>query len=117
MRKRDPCAPNFLDQKDGCFRELIGTCESVFRILRQSGVGANLQKAAAISKEENMLWETGILSCSMPKSLQRTVFFYLGKDFCLRGCEELRQLKPSGNNSSQSSDEFDHIVKDAKFDL
>ena len=34
-RKQDPFVPNFLDQKDGRFHELHGTCESVFRELRQ----------------------------------------------------------------------------------
>ena len=115
MRKRDPCAPNFLDQKDGRFRELIGTCESVFRILRQSGIGANPQKAAAISKEEeNILWETGILSCSMPKSLQRAVFFYMGKDFCLRGGEEQRQLKPSQLVHKRDPDHYVYIETGSK---
>ena len=44
MRKQDAFAPNFLDQKDGHFRELEGMCESVFRQLRQSGIGANPKK-------------------------------------------------------------------------
>ena len=38
MRKQDPFVPNFLDQKDGQFHELHGTCESVFRELRQSAL-------------------------------------------------------------------------------
>ena len=96
MRKQDPFVPNFLDQKDGRFHELHGTCESVFRELRQDGVGANPQETPNISKlEENHLWAAGILGCSSPKALQRTVFFYSGKNFILRGGEEQRQLKPS----------------------
>ena len=96
MRKQDAFAPNFLDQKDGRFRELQGTCESVFWQLRQSGIGVNPKKAAVISKsEENHLWASGILGCSSPTALQRTVFFYLGKNFCLRGGEEQQELKPS----------------------
>ena len=34
MRKQDAFVSNFLDQKDGHFRKLQGTCESVFRQLR-----------------------------------------------------------------------------------
>jgi len=37
-RKQDPLVPNFLDQKDGRFHELHGTCESVFRELRQTAL-------------------------------------------------------------------------------
>ncbi len=83
MRKQDPLAPNFLDQTDGRFQELRGTCESVFRQLHLSGIGANPKKAPVISREEeNRLWETGVLGCSTPKALQRSVYFYLGKNFC-----------------------------------
>ena len=68
----------------------------MFRQLPQSGIGANPKKAAVISKsEENHLCASGILGCSSPTALQRTVFFYLGKNFCLRGGEEQRELKPS----------------------
>jgi len=35
-----------------------------------------------------------ILGCSSPKALQRTVFFYSGKNFILRGGEEQRRVKP-----------------------
>ena len=80
MRKQDAFAPNFSDQKDGRFRELQGTCLSVFRQLRQSGIEENPKKAGVISKfEEKYRWASGILGCSSPTDLQRTVFFYLGK--------------------------------------
>ena len=38
MRKQDPFVPSFLDQKDGRFHELHGTCESVFRELHQTAL-------------------------------------------------------------------------------
>ena len=45
--------------------------------------------------EENKLWSYGILGLHSPKSLLWTTFFYVGKAFCLRGCEEHRYLKMS----------------------
>ena len=70
MRKQDAFASNFLDQKDGHFHELQGTCESVFEQLRQSGIGANPKQATVISKsEENHFWASGILGCSSPTAL------------------------------------------------
>ena len=94
MHAEDPCAPNFLDQKDSRFHELHGTCELAFHQLRQNGVGANPKKVAVITtEEENVLWERGVLSRETPKALQRCVFHYLGKNFSLRGGEEQRGLK------------------------
>ena len=89
--------------------------ESVFRQLRQSGIGANPKKAAVISKsEENHLWVSGILGCSSPITLQRTVFFYLGKNFCLRGGEEQRELKPSQLLRMRNPDQYVYVETGSK---
>ena len=45
------------------------------------------------SDEEDKLWETGVIGIDNPLALLRAVFFYNGKNFCLRGGKEQRELK------------------------
>ena len=68
--------------------------DAYFRKLRQDGIGVEIKHTGVISKEEeSLLWERGILGTSTPLALLRSVFYYNGKIFCLRGGEEHRQLK------------------------
>ena len=87
--------PNFLDPKDVRFRKLQGTMDNThFRKLQQAGVGAEVKHSGTISpREEDLFWELGILGTSTPLALLRSVFYYDGKVFCLRGGDEQRQLK------------------------
>ena len=88
--------PNFLDPKDVRFKKLQGTMDTHFRKLRQAGVGAAVKHSGTISPhEEDLFWELGILGTSTPLALLRSVFYYNGKVFCLRGGDEHRQLKLS----------------------
>ena len=89
MRSHNPAAPNFLDQSDHRFTELHKVCDSLFRELRSQGLGSETKQASIITKdEENLLWSRGIMGLHSPLSLIRTVFYYVGKVFCLRGREE-----------------------------
>ena len=55
-----------------------------------------MKHASTISlEEENALWSAGILGSDNPKSLLRAVFYQNGKNFCLRGGSEHRNLKLS----------------------
>ena len=45
--------------------------------------------------EEEKLWESSVLNITTPKGLQRAVFYYVGKCFCIRGGQEQRNLGPS----------------------
>ncbi len=93
-RSEQPNFPNFLDPKDVRFKKLQGTMDTHFRRLRQAGVGAEVKHAGVTSdQEESSFWDIGILGTSTPLSLLRSVFYYNGKMFCLRGGEEHRQLK------------------------
>ena len=38
------------------------------------------------------MWEYGILGVDNPKSLQRALFYFIGKRFCIRGGDEQRRL-------------------------
>ena len=46
-------------------------------------------------EEEEKLWTTEILSVKTPKGLQRAVFYYIGKRFCIQGGQKQRNLGPS----------------------
>ena len=93
MRTTNAGCPNFLDKKNTHFRPLHGTLDSHFRSLHEQGIGRQLKHSEVISKdEENRLWTSGVLGISTPTSLFNAVFFYNGKNFCLRGGEEHRQL-------------------------
>ena len=43
--------------------------------------------------DENKLWSLGVMGTNSPVSLLRAVFYYNGKNFCLRGGEEHQNLK------------------------
>ena len=42
--------------------------------------------------DERKLWTSGVSNLSMPTGLLRAVFFYNGKNFCLKGGQEQRNL-------------------------
>ena len=95
-RVKSPECPNFLNRKDRRFDRLNGALQTVFKALRDDGVGATIKHAAVISAdEEELLWSTGTIGEHTPLALQRAVFFYIGKVFCLCGGAEQRSLKLS----------------------
>ena len=96
MLDKNPNAPKFLNKGEASFRDIRGTCDTVYRDLRSKGIGAEVRHAATISpEEEEKLWRSSVLSIANPKALQRAVFFYIGKCFCIRGGQEQRCLGPS----------------------
>ena len=77
--------------------------DSVYRKLRSNGVGAEKQSAEPFTKEEeNKLWEQVIMGNGSPEALLRAVFFYNGKNVCLRGGEEHRNLRLSQLKRTQN---------------
>ena len=91
MRDCNPGCPNFLDKKDGRFKQLY-----FFHDLHSEGTGRQVKHTETISvEEENQLWERGVLDCKTPRGLQNAVFYTIGKMFCLRGGQEHRALKLS----------------------
>ena len=64
------------------------------RELKQMGLGNKPNRASSLSvDEENILWESGALSCENPTSLMRALWFLLTKMLGFRGSHESRQLK------------------------
>ena len=92
----DTRAPNIFAKNDPLFRELHLTMDSLYRKLRSEGVGAEKHSAEPFTiDDENKLWSLGVMGTNSPISLLRAVFYYNGKNFCLRGGEEHRNLKLS----------------------
>ena len=68
----------------------------MFKQLHSKGIGTETKVTPALSQtEEDKLWETGVINLDSPTGLLSTVFFYNGKNFCLRGGIEHRNLKIS----------------------
>ena len=95
MKQQDALALNFLECKDGHFRKLHGTRESVKAITRK-GVGANpKQLHLSPRKKKTCFGKGGYL---VPQLTDVTESFFVclfGKVFCLQGGEEQCQSKPS----------------------
>ena len=67
--------------------------DHILRLLRQKGIGVERKQAELITQDiETQLWEKGGLGYSNPQSLLNTVFFYNGRNFCLRGVHEHQNL-------------------------
>lgn len=57
-REHQSNPPNFLDRKDARFKKLYSTCDSVFNVQREQGVGADKKSAKIVTKvDEDNLWE------------------------------------------------------------
>ena len=78
MLDKKPDTPKFLDRHECGFRDLMRTCDSVYRDLHSKGIGTDVHHTLTFSAEdEEKLWETGVLGDASPKSLQRAVFYYI----------------------------------------
>lgn len=76
-----------------CISELHLTMDSICSCLHSEGVGANKKSAEVISfKDEQCLWNKGVLALNNPYGLFNAVFFYVGLHFCLRGGQGHRSL-------------------------
>ena len=81
----------------------------------QQGVGTEVRHAPIISDaEEEKLWVTGVVGINTPKSLQRAIYFYVGKRFCVCGGEEQRRLRPSMLKRSSNPDCYTYVEHGSK---
>ena len=72
------------------------TMDSLSSDLHSKGIGAQRRSAEIITHEdEELFWAKGSLGSGSPQTLQHTVFFYIGLQFCLRGVQEQYELSPS----------------------
>ena len=93
MRLLNSSYPNFFNKEDPAFTTFQVTLDNLFKCLRSEGVGAQSANTETISsEEENQLWASGVINVDSPKGLLRSVFYFNGKCFCLRGGQEHRDL-------------------------
>ena len=64
---------------------------------------------SSLPRKKERLWPSGVIGITMPQSLQRAIFFYIGKRFCIRGGEEQRRLGPSQLVRSYNPDCYTYI--------
>ena len=84
---------SILDKGDVRFKDLTKTLDTISSELHRQGIGAKKHSAEVITSEhEDAFWKTGLLGFATPASLQRTVFFYVGMNFVLRGIQEQHDL-------------------------
>ena len=90
-------APFFIfDKQNPDFRDLTNTLDVISSTLHREGIGAKKKHAAVIeADDEQSFWDKSLLGFSSPRILQRTVFFYVGMHFALRGVEEQYSLVPN----------------------
>ena len=113
-RKYDPNCPNFMNRK-ATFKELNGALQVRYRELRKAGVGAVVKHAAVVSPdEEQALWDSKVVDDHDPLALQRAVFFFVGKTFCLSGGQEQHGLKPSQFIRSLNPDCYTNVENGSK---
>ena len=87
---------SIFDKESPHFRDLCKTLDVVCSTLHREGVGAKKKHAGVIEADhEQSFWDKGLLGYSSPRVLQRTVFFYVGMYFALRGVEEQYSLVPN----------------------
>ena len=96
----------FIRSKEGCeelniftdsdFLPLRKLLDALYRKLHSEGIGCSSKQTEVLTdQDEEKLWNTGALDPETPQGLLNCVFFLNGKNFCLRGGAEHRDLKIS----------------------
>ena len=107
--------PQLYGPEKTAFKELTGALEVRYHELRQQGVWAVVKHTGIFNqKEEERLWKKGVISDKDLIALQRAVFFYIGKAFCLRGGQEQHELKASQFVCSTDPDCFTYVENGSK---
>ena len=76
------------------FNTLQNICDNLYRELHSEGICTETKPIAALTEDDECrLWSTGVINLTTPQGLANAVFFYNGKNFCLRGGQEHRDLK------------------------
>ena len=87
-------APFFiLDKHNPECQELSNTLNVLCSNLHRKGIGSEKHSAPVVRPEDELLfWEKDLLGYGSPRSLQRTVFFYVGLHFTLHGVQQQHDL-------------------------
>lgn len=113
--EKDPTSPRFFERHSTSYRELQSVCDHTYRKLRDAGVGVDIKSTSVFTlDEENKLWSSNTIGIDTPKQLQRAVFYYIGKCYCIRGGEEQRKLCPSQFVRSSDPDCYTYMEHGSK---
>lgn len=108
-------APNICEKKSTVFPLKCNALEARFRQLRADGVGVVRKRAPVVTEDdENTLWERGVMSFETPQSLLNAVFYYNGRNFCLRGIREHHNLHFSQIVRLTNPDRYQYIEHGSK---
>ena len=92
-------APNIIDKKNNLFPKKRNALDQQLRCLRKMGIGIAKRRAPVITEDqETQLWDAGVIGFHSPEALLNAIFFYNGKNFCLRGIVEHKDLRFSQIN-------------------
>ena len=101
---------NVINDKE--FLELKNLLDALFRKLHSAGVGTTVKRTPVLlQSDEEKLWSCGVLNPDTPQGLLNCVFFLNGKNFCLRGGVEHRELKLSQFTREVVLAEGKHLVR------
>ena len=96
MKEKKESPFNIFSTEIAAFKQLMTTLDSLYRELREEGVGATSQPTQLVTDDDiDRLWSSNVLSLDTPQGLLNAVFFYNGNNFLLRGGIEHRELKLS----------------------
>ena len=85
---------NFLTDSE--FLQLRNLLDVLYRKLHAAGIGTSVKRTPVLTTDdEDRLWTSKVLDPDTPQGLLNCVFFLNGKNFCLRGGSEHRDLKLS----------------------
>ena len=99
---------SFIDKKERerFYPQLNSALDRQLRMLQMNGIGVGRKRAQVITPGiEQQLWIKGILGLHSPQSLLNTVFFYNGKNLCLREIQENFNLKFSQLHRTNEPDD------------
>ncbi len=89
-------APNFLDKNNIKFQSLHAVLDNLFKELQRMVLQKTRNMLKSFPKRtKSKLWEIKVIGTENPKALLQAVFNLNGKNFCLRGGQEHRNLKLS----------------------
>lgn len=106
----NPVTLDFLNKDDPRFSSLYHVIDNTLKELQKEGVGSDSKHAECLTKEEEEVrWESGMLGTTSSKALLRAVFFLNGKNFCLRGKQEYKDLGLSNLKRFPNPDHYIYV--------
>lgn len=75
MRDEKACPFNIFCTEMPEFKQLMTTCDSLYRELREEGVGATSQPTGTLTDQEiDLLWTSNVMTLATPQGLLNAVF-------------------------------------------